>query len=293
MNDRRLGILLVLTTALISGVSLFFNAYAVSGFDSSVFTFAKNVSVAFALAAVVLATRVDLRSVSMRSWGLLALVGLIGGSVPFLLFFYGLSLVSGAAAGFIHKMLFVFVAVFAYVFLRERFSPLMFAGAALIVAGTALSIRGPFSFELAHVLILAATILWALENVLSKRLTRELPGRLVAFGRMGFGSLFLFAFILATGKAPILMSMSGAQWVWIALTSVLLLGFVLTYYEGIARIRVSTAAALLSLGAPITALLSVAFGTASLDAFGIGAFVLIAAGSALYIARELPFRVSA
>ena len=293
MNHRRIGILLVLTTALISGASIFLNAYAVTGFESSVFTFAKNVSVAFALAAVVLATRVDLRGVSARSWGLLVLVGLIGGAVPFLLFFYGLSLVSGAAAGFIHKLLFVFVAVFAALFLRERLSPLLFVGAALIVAGTALSIRGPVSFELAHVLILAATILWALENVLSKRLTQELPGRLVAFGRMGFGSLFLFAFILVTGKAPILASMSGAQWVWVALTSVLLLGFVLTYYEGIARIRVSTAAALLSLGAPVTALLSFAFGTASIDAFGFFAFALIAAGSALYIYRELPLRVSA
>ena len=32
---------------------------------------------------------------------------------------------------------------------------------------------------------------------------------------------------------------------WIAITSVLLLGYVFTYYEGLARIRVSTAAALL------------------------------------------------
>jgi drug/metabolite transporter (DMT)-like permease len=291
--DKRTGIVLVLATAIISGVSIFLNSYAVSGFDSSVFTFAKNVLVAFALAAVVLVTRIDLRGIPARSWLLLALVGLIGGAAPFLLFFHGLSLVSGAAAGFIHKTLFVFVAVFAYFFLRERFSPLMIVGAALILTGTVLSIRGSLIFEAAHLFILGATVLWALENVLSKHITKDLPGRLVAFGRMGFGSLFLFLFVIATGRGPLLVSMSASQYAWIALTSVLLLGYVLTYYEGLARIRVSTAAALLSLGAPVTALLSFAAGTASFDAFGIFSFMLIAAGSALIIARELPLRVSA
>lgn len=291
--DRRTGIVLVLTTALISGISIALNAYAVKGFDSSVFTLAKNAIVAFALAAVVLATRIDLRAIPARSWLLLGVVGLIGGALPFLLFFYGLSLVSGAAAGLIHKTLFVFVGIFAWLFLRERFSPFALLGAALILSGTVLSIRGSLVFEAAHLFILAATVLWALENVLSKHLTKTLPARLVAFGRMGFGSVFLLLFVLATGKGPLLVSMTPAQYGWIALTSLFLLGYVFTYYEGLARIRVSTAAALLSLGAPITAIISFATGTASFDAFGIFAFALIAAGSAVYIYRELPLGVSA
>ncbi|PIN68017.1 hypothetical protein COV94_06270, partial [Candidatus Woesearchaeota archaeon CG11_big_fil_rev_8_21_14_0_20_57_5] len=48
------GIRLILFTALVSGFSIFLNSWAVKGFDSSVFTFSKNLLVALLLSAVLL-----------------------------------------------------------------------------------------------------------------------------------------------------------------------------------------------------------------------------------------------
>ncbi|NJL44503.1 MAG: EamA family transporter [Nitrosarchaeum sp.] len=99
----RLGVGLVLATAAISGVSIFLNAYAVKGFDSDVFTFGKNALVALVLAAVVLSVwgAGELRSLSLRQWLLLALIGLVGGAVPFLLFFKGFGAFVGAVGCFV------------------------------------------------------------------------------------------------------------------------------------------------------------------------------------------------
>lgn len=289
MDRTRIGIALVVTTALISGISIFLNGYAVRGFDSSVFVFAKSALVALLLGAVIVGTRKrrELARLDVRGWATLATIGLVGGSVPFLLFYRGLSLVSGTAAGLIHKSLFVFVALFAALFLRERVSRSAVLGGVLILGGTALFVRTGLSFAPADLYVLAATVLWAAENVIAKRATRVMSGELVAFGRMGFGALFIAGYLAVLGRIPLAWSMSGAQYAWIALTSVFLLGYVWTFYTGLSRIRVSTAAALLTLGAPITAVLSAAAGTASLDPIGIMALALIAGGSAVYVAREL------
>jgi len=48
------------------------------------------------------------------------LIAIVGGSLPFLLFFTGLSLASAPSAAFIHKTLFIWVAFLAVPFLGER-----------------------------------------------------------------------------------------------------------------------------------------------------------------------------
>ena len=53
-------------------------------------------------------------------WGALAAIGVIGGSVPFVLFFEGLSSATSPQAAFLHKTLVLWVAVLAVVFLGER-----------------------------------------------------------------------------------------------------------------------------------------------------------------------------
>ena len=48
------------------------------------------------------------------------MIGVIGGSVPFILFFNGLAMASAPSAAFIHKTLFVWVVLLAVPFLGER-----------------------------------------------------------------------------------------------------------------------------------------------------------------------------
>lgn len=97
---------------------------------------------------------------------------------------------------------------------------------------------------------------WAVENTLSKYVLREVPSRAVVWARMFFGSLFIFIFFLFTGQFTLLSGLTLAQIGWVFITSVILFGYVMTWYSGLKYIPVSKAAVILLLGSPITTLLS-------------------------------------
>ena len=132
MNQKQ-GVLLVLATAVISGFSIFLNKFSVSTIEPSVFTFLKNLVVAVFLASILLLTKETkaLKQLSRKQWSQLAAIGLVGGSVPFLLFFNGLAMTSAAMGAFIHKTLFIYVSVFAFFLLKEKLNKKIFAAAFL------------------------------------------------------------------------------------------------------------------------------------------------------------------
>jgi drug/metabolite transporter (DMT)-like permease len=187
---------------------------------------------------------------------LLALIGFIGGSVPFLLFFKGLQMTTGTTSAFLHKTLFIYASIFALIFLREKLSKGFIIGALALLVGNFLLIRPDFALSIGHLFILVATVLWAAENTLAKYTLKDVPGTVVAFGRMFFGAIFLSAFLASMGKLSLVVSMSSAQYLWIGFTALFLFGYVITFYNGLAKIPVSTATAVLALGSPITTLLS-------------------------------------
>jgi len=253
------GTMLVLLTALVSGFSIFLNSFAVQGLNPFAFTFLKNATVAVFLFSIILLLKDfrQLKQLSLRHWKQLATIGLLGGSIPFLLFFYALKLSSPLSAGFLHKSLFIFATVFALFFLKERISKSFIAAAVLLFAGNFLFF-GPTSFGFPEALILIATVLWAAENVLSKHVLKELSGSVVAFGRMFFGSVFILAFLAFSNQLPSL-AFSLPQLQWVLLASALLFLYVFTYYSGLKHLPLHKAAALLLLAQPITAILSFAF----------------------------------
>jgi drug/metabolite transporter (DMT)-like permease len=277
------GILLVLMTALVSGFSIFLNSFAVKGFDSSVFTFSKNIFVAILLMMLIYALGQwqALTVLTKKQWISLVVIGLVGGSIPFLLFFKGLQMSTGATGSFIYRSLFLFASLMALLFLKERLNKWTIGGVAAIIAGTYLMIRPQFSFGIPELLILVASMFWAAENVLSKKALYELSGNIVAWGRMFFGSFFIMMFLFITGKASLLFSMTDKQYLWIIITSVLLCLYVLTYYNGLKHVSVATATAILSLGAPITAILSWAYGTGKIALYDLFGISLMLAGVTL------------
>ena len=287
MSESR-GLLLVLCTALVSGVSIFLNSFAVSGFNPFAFTFLKNVLVAVFLLSLVLLLKEShvLKSLSRRKWLSLAAIGLVGGSIPFLLFFYALKLSTPATAGFVHKTLFLWATVFAIVFLREKISKSFLAGALLLLAGNFIFF-GPVSFGFPELLVLGATVLWAAENVLSKHVLRNTQANIVSFGRMFFGSAFILAFLAFTNQLQFVVSLSFPQVQWLLLTSALLFLFVFTYYSGLKHIPVHKATSILLLAQPITAVLSFAFlGKQIVLNQAIG-LALIVAGAILVVGASL------
>ncbi|MAG78248.1 hypothetical protein CL616_02680 [archaeon] len=259
---KKRGIVLVLLTAIISGFSIFLNKFGVSGINPYIFTFAKNILVAtFILSIVLLTTQFkQIKKLTKKQWLNLSLIGLLGGSIPFLLFFKGLQLTSGASGAFIHKTMFIFVAILALTFLKEKLNKTIFIAAILLLFGNFLLLKlNTFSFTTGEILILTATLFWAAEFTLSKHLLKKVSANIVAFGRMFFGSLFILVFLASTSQIQLIQSITLNQFSWILTTSVFLLFYVLTWYNGLKHVKVTTATSILLLGSPITTLLSIVF----------------------------------
>jgi drug/metabolite transporter (DMT)-like permease len=136
--SRRAGIALGFVTACISGVSIWVNSRAVAHFsDATVYTTAKNAVAGVVLLLLLLVPgshgRVSLASVTRRGWPALLAVAVIGGSVPFVLFFEGLKHSQATQAAFIQKTLVVWVALLAVAAAR------MALGTVLLVCWLALT----------------------------------------------------------------------------------------------------------------------------------------------------------
>lgn len=256
------GYLLVLGTAIISGVSIFVNQFGVKVINPYIFAGLKNLVVAILLLCLIFLFREwkSLIKFKIKEWLTLVLIGLVGGSIPFLFFFKGLSLTSGATTSFVHKTMFIYIVVLAVIFLKEKINKNLVIGALLILAGSMmlLKIFNGFQFGYGEFLVLIATLFWAAEQIISKKALENISPKIVAWGRMFFGFLFIFIFWLATGQMNLLGSLGIAELSWIWITAIFLLGYVLTWYSGLKYLKVSTAVCILSLGAPITSLLEMA-----------------------------------
>jgi drug/metabolite transporter (DMT)-like permease len=257
---RRAGILLALGTAAISGVSVFLNADAVRAFgDATAYTTAKNLVSALVLLAVVGAgsrTGARLtRPTTRGEWAGLAAVGIVGGSVPFVLFFEGLARASSPQAAFLHKTLLVWVAALAVVFLGERLEVGHLLAVGLLVVGQVGLVGGVSGFGTPEAMILAATLMWSVEVVVAKRLLAGLSAWTLGVARMGLGSLALVGWVALRGDLGLLTSMTAAQAGWVLLTGLLLAGYVATWFLALQRAHAVDVTAVLVLAAPVTSVL--------------------------------------
>src|SRR4030042_6569470 len=142
-NQTSKGILLVFATAVISGFAIFLNSFGVKSFDPYLYTFLKNLVAALFLVGLLLGVKEfsELKRLKKKDWLLLAIIGLVGGSIPFLLFFKGLSMTAAASGSFFHKTMFIYVAVLAAVFLREKIPNRLFVAGALLLMGNLYFLR--------------------------------------------------------------------------------------------------------------------------------------------------------
>jgi len=255
----RWGIVLALATAAISGVSIFVNAFAVKQLpDPAIYTTLKNGIAAIVLVGFAMATtrRETIAAVPARSWGWLAVVGVLGGSVPFLLFFTGLAQASAPSAAFIHKTLFVWVALLAVPFLGERLGWAQLGALGVLLAAQLLIVPPTgVTWGTGETLIAIATLLWALETIVARRLLRTVGSGAVGAGRLGIGLVVLIGYLAATGRLPTVTTLGPEQWGWAVLTGLLLSGYVGTWFAALQRAPASLVTAVLVLGAPLTAAL--------------------------------------
>lgn len=288
---RAWGVRLALVTAAVSGVAIFVNGYAVGRFDDATsYTTVKNLVAALLLGGLVAVATARGSAAgwtpprSRRARAGLVAVGVIGGGIPFVLFFEGLGQAASTDAALLHKTLVVWVALLAVLFLRERIGPMHVLAIGAIVAGQlVLGDPGGLALGSGEAMILAATLLWSVEVVLAKRLLRELSPLTVGSSRLGIGVVLLLGWLGVTGELSELWALDVSQWGWALLTGLLLTGYVTSWFAALARAAAIDVTAVLVAGALVTAVLEAAFRDASLrpDLLGLA---LIGAGAALVVA---------
>ena len=282
---RRTGVALALATAVISGFSVFVNAYGVRTFpDATTYTTAKNLVAALVLVGLV--AFAPGRSIGLtrphgrRQWLGLAVIGTLGGSIPFVLFFEGLSRGSSAQTAVLHKTLVLWVAVLAITLLRERLHWAHWLAVALLLVGQA-GLGGGFPrLGSAELMVLAATLMWAVEVVIAKGLLASLSSWTIGVARMGLGSIVLLGWLLVRGDLGGLVRLTATQLGWALLTGVLLAAYVGTWFAALQRAQAVDVTAVLVLAVPITSALDVAVRGAAVGPQA-GWLVLVLLGGAL------------
>ncbi|PJE67388.1 hypothetical protein COU95_02730 [Candidatus Shapirobacteria bacterium CG10_big_fil_rev_8_21_14_0_10_40_9] len=266
--DIRKGIIFSTITAVISGISIFLNATFMTKLikDPYLLTSTRNIIVAIFLSALLIgvAKWVHLKKLTFKQWAQLFLIGIIGGSIPFLLFFKGLSISQAAAinGAFIHKTLFLWVAILAIIFLKEKLSFWQAGALGILLAGTYLA-GGPKTFNIGQgeKLVLLAVLLWTIEFIIAKQILKKLPSLVVAWGRMFFGSMILIGFLFFSHRLGNINGLNLTQWSWLIGTSILLFGYVTTWYTGLKYAPAAVVTSILTLGFPITVILNSIFVT--------------------------------
>lgn len=286
-NTIRYATMLAIATAVISGTNNFLTKIAVTAVkDPIVFTTLKNAAVAVFLVGLILIFKKWPEIVSLTKVQILKLlaIGAVGGSIPFALYFTGLSQTSAVNAALIHKTLFLWVLLLAIPILKERLTAGQWLGVAAIFAANLLvgGFTG-FKYNFGELMILAATILWAIENIIAKIVLKDVSSMTVAAARMTIGSLLLLLLVFWQGKIQLVSGLSSAQWQWTLLTSVLLLGYVLSWYTALKYAPASYVAALLVPATLVTNILSAIFVTHSLTLAQISSSTLFIIGMLLMI----------
>ena len=260
--------ILALATATISGTNNFLTKIAVTAIkDPIVYTTLKNALVAVALAGILILFKKwgEISKLNAREYVLLALIGIGGGSIPFALYFTGLAQTTALNAGLIHKTLFLWVMLLAVPILKERVTFLYLVGAGMIFAANFFvgGFNG-FKFNAGELMILSATLLWAVENIIAKIALKSISSIAVAASRMIFGSVILGLFMFWQGNGGVILTLNSEQWGWVLLTSALLTGYVLTWYSALKYASATYVATLLVPATLITNLLSSIFITHAL-----------------------------
>jgi drug/metabolite transporter (DMT)-like permease len=304
-KTRLPGLYVAGATAIISGISVFVNSYGVKSFNSpAVYTTAKNLAATLVITAFVvvawLASRHQVPVVhataardsspparqlhGLRRWAGLAYVAAIGGGAAFIFFFEGLARTSAVPAVFLHDTLLIWVALAALPLLGERLGRWNLAAIELLVVGVTATSGGVghLGFNAGNALVLGATVLWAIETIIAKRLLVGMTASALSLVRMGGGAVVLVGYLGATGQFHALVGLGAGELRWALLTGCLLGGYVATWMTALARARAVDVTSVLVASAAVTLFLDAIVHHTGLASDTVG-LVLLALGVAAVV----------
>lgn len=279
-KEKLSGIYYALFAAFISGISIFYNKIVlVKGIDPLIFNILKNGGVALILTIIIwLRGPLAFDKESPKTpWLKLVIIGIIGGSIPFLLFFQALVHVPAINANLIQKTLFIWVLIFSITFLKEKIKPIQIIGYLLVIAAN-FFIGGltVFKFSQYELMIVLATLLWSLENIIAKKTLSNTGSNTVVWGRMFFGTIVLILIAVFSGKAGLFAKLNQNQILPVTGSIGLLTLYVSSWYKALKLAPATTVTAILVLATPVTNILSAVFITHNLNgAFNLNSLLLV------------------
>lgn len=261
------GIQLAMVTAIVSGVSIFINKYAVGAIQPAlVFTAVKNSTTTLMIIALLIVTKKWQKIIKLNKRELvyLSLIGLVGGTLPFYLYFTGLSQTSAINAALIHKTLVIWVAILAIPLLKEKLSRRQVLAVSLLFTSNVLvgGFNG-FRFSIGELMILIATIFWAVENILAKKVLPTVDPDLLVAARMGIGSLVLMTISAIAYPESLnkFSSLNLTQIFWFSATAATLFLYNITWYRALKLAPVTAVSSILVASTLVTNVLSAMFVT--------------------------------
>ena len=191
----------------------------------------------------------------------------------------------------------IFTIILALVFLREKVTKKMACALAIMLIGTVVLYVSQVtpsqlwaSPSLGDMLIIAASLLWAIEYIISRKaLMMGETNFVVSFARMFFGGLILFGFVILSGNLGALLTLTAGEWINILASTLLLFADILFWYWSIKYINVSKATVLLLVAPAISLVVGTVMLSepAPLEQIAGSAIILIGAYFAAGVKSEL------
>ncbi|MDP3975584.1 MAG: DMT family transporter, partial [bacterium] len=157
---------------------------------------------------------------SKRSFFALLVMSLLASAAAPLLMYQGLKITSATNAILIAPMEFVLTGLVAMIWLRERITSQQLMGIVVMLAGVSAIITRGFSIQLeaangGDLLVLGATMVWALSNNIFKKYLSHVSPELVVMFRNGLGALVVFILsVFLLGESHDFQSLLSGDALW-------------------------------------------------------------------------------
>lgn len=285
MTKQKKGILLAFLTSIISGIAIFYSKISVAKIDPLVLTTSRNlyVGILFILLFFVRKRWGEINKLKRREILILILIGLVGGWLPFYLFFTGLTLTQAITANLIHKTLFVWVTILAVVILREKLNRAYIISFFLVIIANFYFAKLDLVFGKGEIMILTATLFWSVENILAKKVLKSVSSEIVGLFRMGIGSILLLTTSLLSGKVSAFAFTDLNKLFVVLMGGTILFFYVFTWYKALKYAPASLATLILTFSIVVGNILNGAFSTVKILPKDIYSSVFIAGATIIIL----------
>lgn len=296
MRNINKGLLFALISSVISGFAILYSKISLAKIDPLALTTSRNfyVGVIFLLFFLFSKRLHEIKKLKRKDLTLLILIGAIGGALPFYLFFSGLSQIPAITGNLIHKTLFIWVGILAVVFLKEKIKPVHILSYILIFFANFYFAFSSVKFSLGagELMVFGATLFWAGENIIAKKVLKNVSSELVALFRMGIGGLLLMSTTLLAGKGASFLSLDFNLLTIIIVGGSILFFYNYFWYKALKYAPASIATLLLTFSVVVGNVLNGSFAGLKLTNENIYSSLLIFAGVIIVI-LPLSFRAQA